>query len=159
MMDYAYIFASIKDMPYRWIFDDPKVSDTDLNQILPLTKECAAQLWAKFISGQQQHLALHFTKVITENEQHWVRSLERLDYNWEDDWNANDMDSLGAFLNSCFDVPQNESVLFFWHQQSAVKTKWGVFMRNWINFLYEDEAPVLFIESQNLVIVFRPMGI
>jgi len=154
-----YTYVPISDVDYRWYFDDPKVGDEDLKQIRPLAKECCSKLWSEFISDKHQHLAWYFVKTEVGDEKHWIYSLKCLDYNWEDDWNTDNINSLGIFLNSRFDIPEDEIVLFFWMKKYAVETKWGVFLRNWINFLYEDEAPVLFIKSRNTVIVFRPRGV
>ena len=147
-------YASFSDVDYKWFFDDPKVSQNDLTQIRPLSKEYAAMLWTEYISSKHQHLAMHFVK----GDAPWIDSLERLDYDWEDAWNANDVNGLGLLLNSRFEISDDEPILFFWDNASGVETTWGIFLRNWINFLYEDEAPVLFIRSKNIAVIFRPMG-
>lgn len=143
----------LTDTPFGWCFNDPKVSDDDLKQIKPLTKESSSNNWNRLISEKHRHLALYRTA-----EQTWLNALERLDYNWEDDWNKNDMKSFAVFLSSKLNIPEDEPVWFFWMKESGVKTKWGVFLRNWINFLYEDEAPVLYVEGKNTAILFRPGG-
>jgi hypothetical protein len=146
-------YIPLKTFEAYWFFEDPAVTETDLKNIRPFSEEYASKYWLDNIYGER-HLMIVDTALCLlchaqnsgERERlcdNWICSLKKAGYNCLDDWNNDNIRGLSDFLSGCADLPDNEPVVFFWYKESGIETTWGVFLRNWINFLYDDESPVL----------------
>jgi hypothetical protein len=50
-------------------------------------------------------------------------------------------------------IPIDSLLYIFWMRETGVATNWGVFCRNWSNFLYEDEGCILILPSHKAAFV------
>ncbi len=138
-----------------WIFrhKDLPVTDEDKLQIKPLTELRAEQIWREHISRGCSHTE-HLT---------------------EDDWAAQDANWLGKdFWQSAWDSETNElpdtfseyfadwepevTVYFCYQSDHIIETKWSVFTRNWKNFLFFDNGPLLIGKKRKQVAQFFEDG-
>ena len=138
----------------HWIFADPAVTEDDLKNIRPFNQEYASKYWSDNIYSEN-HLQRNTQTVVNDN---WICSLKEAKYNWHVDWNDNNCRGLPEFLSNCVDLPEDELIVFFWSQSDGLETTWGIFLRNWINFLYEDESPILICLRTGFSIIFGPTG-
>jgi len=82
-----------------------------------------------------------------------ISKKENVLYRWLDDWNNDIIEEFKNIILS-LGVPIDSEVYFFWMKEIGVKTKWQIFARNWINFLYEDEGCILVVpESERSLIL------
>jgi len=143
-------YISISECGYGWFFEDPPVPKEDLTQIFPLSEDYCATLWTRNISNAR-HLQL-------AKKDEWVWKLKKIDYNFFDDWNNNTTTEFADFLRKHSIISTNDTIIYFMMREAAIETKFEVFLRNWINFLYEDEAPILFEVSTGFSIRFSSTG-
>jgi hypothetical protein len=143
-------YISLEDTDYKWIFDKPTVSKSDLERLLPFSEKYGSRFWTENICAER-HLML-----CNDLEQRFT--FRKVDCFWDDYWNKNQPEEFAALLREHIDLPANETVVFFWSRNSGLETTWGVFLRNWINFLYEDEAPILLCPQTGESIMFGPNG-
>lgn len=79
-------------------------------------------------------------------------------YNFEQDWNNNNYIGLQEVLTKFVQFNADNTIFFFWGRNSGVETTWEVFLKYWINFLFDDEGPVLINPDSNIIIIFGPNG-
>jgi len=145
-------YISINDY-WSWCFEEPPVSKEDLAQIFPLSKEYCAELWNHYISDKVSCLPLAYTE-----REHWFWNLKYLDYNYIDDFNNDITTNFIDLLHNNFLCSKDDMVIYFVNKFDAIETTFDVFLRNWMNFLYEDEHPILFCVSTGFAIMFSPDG-
>lgn len=144
-------YGEMKDAAFHWMFDmEPKITQHDYSLIKPFTEGYATLLWKENICAAR-HLML-------SDKSDWVNALPLASYNWMDDWNAGNIKGMSRFLSDSVPINTDETIWFFWMEESGVETTWGVFSRNWINFLYEDEAPILYCPALRYAIKFVVTG-
>ncbi|MCL2671444.1 MAG: DUF2947 domain-containing protein [Clostridiales bacterium] len=155
----------------NWIFRNPVVDENDLKNIRPFSKEYASKYWSDNIYSEH-HLQIGAGNLYSlyyapnskkENLQigssnNWICTLQEAEYNWMNDWNDDNIQGLPGFLSSCVDLPEDELIIFFWSKSRGLETTWGVFLRNWINFLYDDESPILICLRTGYSIRFGQTG-
>ncbi len=142
----------MKESNFGWMFEmEPYICEEDLDCIQPLSPEYSSKLWIEHIS-KRRHLML-------EGEKDWTDSLHKADYNWSDDWDSNYTKGLSDFLRDQIFLHKDDTVLYFWKKEAAVETKWGVFLRNWIHFLFEEESPILFNVRTGFALKFSVHGL
>lgn len=144
------MYIAIHETPYRWFFDDPEISENDLGKILPFSEEYASRLWEEQICPQR-HL-------LSGGKGEWAGQLKKITYNYTNDWNNNNYTTFAECLSGLADLPDDEIIVFFWCREAGLETTWGVFLKNWINFLYDDEAPILMCPKTGFAAVFAPSG-
>lgn len=119
------------------VMNDPPMSADDRSTIRRLSPDEASAFWDAFVSPVGDHLK-------TLPEEVWpslMRSKKFLRYRWYDDWNADRLEPMKSMLQKLRD---DDAVVYVcWSRFSCVETTNGVFARNWINFLYDDEGVLL----------------
>ncbi|GHA16451.1 hypothetical protein GCM10008090_27830 [Arenicella chitinivorans] len=123
--------------------DDPKMSSDDLALIEILSDVVSAKRWDKYVSEVNRH----FMQMYDDEWPAKIVSGEKCWYHWVEDWNEDDFSEFTHRLES-IGIPTDSALYIFWMKEVGVKTNWGVFIKNWSNFLYEDEGCILVLPMQ-----------
>ncbi|QTD49462.1 DUF2947 family protein [Sulfidibacter corallicola] len=130
-------------------YNDPEMSEADLDGIDVLEEGECSNLWQEYVSEKNRHFMLladdEWPAKVVGPAEPW--------YIWEDEWNRGKYDN---FKSALFTLGINgESTLYvFWGKETGVKTNWRIFTNNWANFLYEDEGCILIVlDSKTAVIL------
>ena len=139
--------SNIKEIPGVF-YDDPIITNDDWESIYFFDENECSDLWEKYISEKNRH----FMKLDSDEWPSLLVKKESILYRWLDDWNN---DNIEEFKNVILNlgVPIDSEVYFFWMKEIGVKTKWQIFARNWINFLYEDEGCILVVPESKCSLV------
>ena len=76
---------------------------------------------------------------------------------WQQAWDG-DEPELPAELLANIKWEDNTTIFFCYEKYNIIETKWGVFKRNWKNFLFFDDGPLLLGRKQNQVVWFQSNG-
>ncbi len=150
-------------MPYQpldsfakaWIFkrSDPFIQPEDLIQIKPFNDLRANQVWRDYISQERIHPD-HL------NQKDWCQDPGAigLNLNWQEKWESEES-SLPNALLSHFENWQDDTLVYFcYHQDHVIETNFGVFKRNWKNFLFFDNGPILLGRKKKQAVQFFSDG-
>ena len=148
-------YTELDNYTRKWIFTHASmpVPTADLEQIKPLTQARSSQLWQEHISKQSPD-SDHFehgdwaadTKIWSEPE------------DWQDAWDNDDDASLPDAILAALQWEDNTTIYFCYEKYNIVETKWGVFKRNWKNFLFFDDGPILLGRKQKQTLWFQSNG-
>ena len=148
-------YTELDNYTRKWIFTHASmpVPTADLEQIKPLTQARSSQLWQEHISKQSPD-SDHFehgdwaadTKIWSEPE------------DWQDAWDNDDDASLPDAILAALQWEDNTTIYFCYEKYNIVETKWGVFKRNWKNFLFFDDGPILLVRKQKQALWFQSNG-
>ena len=139
-----------------WFFfhpDDP-VSAEDRSLIRPLKLEAAHSIWEELVSNvaSEDHPML-------VPQGHWLYTRQETRGDWREEWaRRSSRDALVHFLRLQIDWPDEADVLFVWRREDAVSVPWGVFLRDWRCFLFDDEGPFLVRPGFPEFVFFSPTG-
>ena len=138
-----------------WIFRhrDLPVSEDDLAQINPLTESRAEQIWSEHVSRGCSHPE-HF------GEGDWAakdKNWSEKDF-WQSAWDAQSNDMPELLATHLAEWDDNITVYFCYQSDHIIETKWGVFRRNWKNFLFFDNGPLLLGRKRKQVAQFFDNG-
>lgn len=90
----------------------------------------------------------------------WVRELidngERV--GWQQAWNADDFEWAGRVAGPRLGWDAEDSVFMLWSPRYVLNCSFGVFVRYWMTFLYDDEGPFLIHPTRPEVLLFDPRG-
>lgn len=118
--------------------DDPKMSSEDLEEIYILSESECAEKWSEYVSATNRHFMQlqdgEWPARIVFGNSPW--------YNWVEDWNGDSFSGFSSRLES-IGIPEESTLIVFWMKETGLKTNWGVFRKNWGNFLYENEGCIL----------------
>ncbi|MDH5731074.1 MAG: DUF2947 domain-containing protein [Gammaproteobacteria bacterium] len=126
-----------KEIP-GFFHDDPKMSFEDLGEIEILSESECAQKWTEYVSAANRH----FMQMQDDEWPSKVVSGNHCWYHWVEDWNDDDFSEFSSRLQT-IGIPDGSTLIVFWMKEIGLKTNWGVFRKNWGNFLYEDEGCIL----------------
>jgi len=147
-------YIAMTDYVYGWHFEEPPVSKEDLAKIFPLSKDYCEELWKRYITNSDEIYCLPQLW----GKEHWARKLSTLNYNFIDDFNNNVTTNFIEVVRKHFHCSNDDTVLFIGSKFNAIETTFDVFLRNWMNFLYDDEDPLLFNTSTGFAILFASSG-
>ena len=151
------MYQALENFSKSWVFkrDDPKVDPQDLDSILFLTEQRAAQIWRDYISDEQIHPD-HFT------DRDWLKAetaqVANGKVHWEKVWDSQSSllpETLLAHFSSWGD---DTTVYFCCHNEVIFEVKWGVFQRTWKAFLFLDNGPVLVGKKKKQAVQFHSNG-
>lgn len=147
-------YISMEEFQNKWFFyvEDMKIPDKDINSIKPLSKEYSSLIWNQNISSLKHHFAL------LREEEKQLLQLEKVDYDWQEDWNNDQYDNLKEYLCKNISYSTSDKIIVFWQKQSSVETSWGIFLKHWPNFLFEDEGVVLINKANDNILLFTSDG-
>jgi hypothetical protein len=139
-----------------WMFFDESLSISmeDRTTILPLEESSSRLLWAELVSAdpRERHPMLL-------PRDHWIGNIVSAGSPWHAIWNDADLpDIVADFLRSRITWPETTEVFFFWSRENAVRVPWGVFLRVWKTFLFDDEGPFLVCLEHPDFVCFGPTG-
>ena len=138
----------------KWIFTHASmpVVEADLVKIKPFTQARSAQLWSEHVSNQSSD-ADHFEKGDWAfDDKIWSETID-----WQKAWDS-DEPELPAELLTEIKWEDNTTVFFCYEKYNIIETQWGVFKRNWKNFLFFDDGPLLLGRKQKQVVWFQSNG-
>lgn len=146
------MYEKLEDWEYKWYFKNKElfIPTHDLQYLKPLTREYSSILWENLVSKKKRHGMLFEKKEFMKN----MKFL----YNWEEDWNNNNIEPFSIILKEHMDISDESIIYFFWMKERGMETKWIIFLKYWICFLYEDEAPIHLNNTNNKVVLFGPRG-
>ncbi len=130
--------------------DDPIINTSDKGLIKILDNNTSIKLWDEFISHNNRHFML-----LGDDE--WPSTIvrdENMLHFWQDDWNEDKAKGFKDLMSELIKDSTENIVYFFYMREHCIETTWGVFCRNWINFLYEDEGCILTFKDSLDSIVF-----
>lgn len=148
-------YIDFNDFEGRWYFEDKDafVSANDKNEIKPLASKYSSKLWEQCISVYNNHFML------IDSKEKFTASLEKQSYNWKADWNNGTYETFANYLISLISYNENDTIITFWNKELAVETRWRIFIRNWISFLFDDEGLVVINPRNEEVLVFCINGV
>ncbi|ELR64842.1 hypothetical protein C942_01932 [Photobacterium marinum] len=147
-------YVELDSYSRKWIFTHASmpVEAADLEQIKPLTQARSAQLWREHISSQSPD-ADHFEKGDWAFDKNiWSEAVD-----WQQAWDCDEND-LPSEISEIIDWEDNTTVYFCYEKYNIIETKWGVFKRNWKNFLFFDDGPMLIGRKKKQVLWFSSNG-
>lgn len=147
-------YLPIEEYKKIWIFKhkDMLVSDEDLLQIKPLTEVRAEQVWSQQISKQNAHPELFDEDDWANKAQTWLET-----DNWQQLWESDDP-SLPEILAGHLQWDDSTVIWFCYESEHVLETTWDVFRRNWKNFLFFDDGPLLIGRKRKQVAQFHQTG-
>lgn len=138
-----------------WIFRhrDLPIAEEDMLQIKPLSEKRAEQIWSEHVSRGCSHPE-HFS------DEDWVGqdSSWSVKEFWQSSWDSNSAEMPPLLAEHFGRWDKNITVYFCYQSDHIIETKWGVFLRNWKNFLFFDNGPVLLGRKQKQVAQFFDNG-
>lgn len=137
-----------------WVFrhKDLPVNDADLAKIKPMSETRAAALWTAFVSKQSDHPEFFHKGDWANSGKTWLET-----DNWQKAWEDESPD-LPEFISNHFDWDPNTVVYFCYERTHVLETTWDVFKRNWKNFLFMDDGPLLIGKKRKQVAQFLQNG-
>ncbi|MDX1300963.1 DUF2947 domain-containing protein [Photobacterium sp.] len=147
-------YVELEQYSRRWIFTHASmpVAADDLEQIKPFTQARSSQIWCEHISSQSPD-ADHFEKGDWAHvDKIWSESID-----WQNAWDSDDID-LPPELLEFINWEDNTTVFFCYEKYNVIETKWGVFKRNWKNFLFFDDGPILIGRKKKQALWFNSNG-
>lgn len=144
--DYEYM--SMDEFDGNWWFYDEsiRVPDNDILLIKPFTKMQSERLWEKFISKRNRHfMLLDGDEFITIGEPA---------YKWLDDWNDYDFNKMSTYLRKSISYKYEDYIIVFYMKEISIRTTWNIFLKHWINFLFEDEGTIVLNPKSECILVF-----
>jgi hypothetical protein len=122
--------------------------------IRPLEEGAATSLWQELVSANP---AERHPMLLPRG--HWIGNMTARGPNWQECWsNPKPPDAVGEFLRLQIDWPETAPAFFIWMRERAVQVPWGVFLRTWRNFLFDDEGPFLVRLQSSEFAFFGPTG-
>ena len=119
------------------LLDDPPMTPEDHAAIAVLPAAEAQTRWDQLVDSRNSHLMLL-------PDDSWPSKLMANTpsrYCWQQDWNTNTLAPMQGLLGAAW--PPDTPITVFWNRSTAAQTTHGVFCRNWVNFLYDDEGIVI----------------
>ncbi|GGK70733.1 DUF2947 domain-containing protein [Amphritea balenae] len=147
-------YLSIEQYPKAWIFrhKDMPVSEEDLAQIKPLTDARAEQVWSQQISKECNHPENFGPADWANKNQTWLET-----DNWQSLWESDDP-AIPELLAQHLQWEDETVVWFCYSSEHVIETSWDVFRRNWKNFLFFDDGPLLIGKKRKQVAQFHQTG-
>lgn len=148
-------YIPIEEYPKAWIFRHRElpVDADDLQEIKPMTVERSEQIWSEHVSRESLHPE-HFAEGDWAADDSVWCGTER----WQSAWDSA-LNNLPLLLEEHLgEWDDNTTVYFCYESEHVLETKWGVFRRNWKNFLFFDNGPVLLGRKRKQVAQFFENG-
>lgn len=150
-------YIDIKYYPNNWYFydNDISIADCDIEKIKPFTQQYCSFLWNHYISKSGRH-----SNLLKLDDEWPVELLKNKPiYYFNTDWNENKYYTLlRGLLKECLHFNGKDSIYLFWSPEDGIETTWEIFLGYWINFLFNDEGPILINPSSKHVIRFGSDG-
>lgn len=147
-------YLTLDQYKKSWIFKhkDMPVSADDLKQIHPLASARAAQVWSQQISQESTHPDHFGSGDWANKKQTWLET-----DNWQKQWESDD-NELPEIVAGHLQWEDETQVWFCYESDHVIETNWAVFKRNWKNFLFFDDGPILVGKKRKQVAQFHQTG-
>lgn len=147
-------YLTLDEYQRKWIFSHHSmpVSEQDLESIKPMTPARASQLWKENISAHSPDVDRLSASDWPMKDANWKETLDWM-IAWESDEPCLPV-GIDEFLNWQDDV----TVYFCYEKYNVIETKWSVFKRNWKNFLFYDDGPILIGRRRKEALWFDSKG-
>jgi hypothetical protein len=147
-------YIAINDYSRKWIFTHQSmpVAADDLDKIKPMTQARSAQLWRDNISAQSPDAERLSSTDWPSKTQSWINEV-----NWMDEWESDDPELPESILEH-IQWQDDVTVYFCYEKYNVIETKWDVFKRNWKNFLFFDDGPILIGRHREEALWFQTDG-
>ncbi|ROS05060.1 DUF2947 family protein [Sinobacterium caligoides] len=147
-------YIPMNEYKKAWIFRhrDLPVTEEDLAQIKPMTASRSDEVWRHLVSEMSTEPD-HFTNGDWAGNKKTWQQLER----WQEAWDSDDM-ALPEVLAEHLDWEGNTVVYFCYESDHIIETTWEVYRRNWKNFLFYDDGPLLLGRKRRQVAQFLQNG-
>ena len=148
-------YIALEDYKKAWIFrhKDLPVNEADLSEIRPLSDARALQVWQQYISKESSHPEHFAAGDWAVDKSTWQAEQVR----WESCWDSEDIELPQEILIHC-DWDDQTLVYFCYESEHVIETRWHVFKRNWKNFLFMDNGPLLIGRKRSQVVQFFESG-
>ena len=147
-------YVELDNYSRKWIFTHASmpVAESDLALIKPFTQARSAQIWGEHVSRQSPD-ADHFENGDwAHNDKIWSAPID-----WQQAWDSDEPEMPEEMLDF-LDWEDNTTVFFCYEKYNVIETKWGVFKRNWKNFLFFDDGPMLLGRKKTQAVWFSSKG-
>ncbi len=147
-------YIPLSEYRNAWVFrhKDMPVCPEDLEQIKPLSESSAYQLWRQRISKEADHPTDLANDDWATKESNWLH--KEL---WQKAWDSSSSELPELILEN-IDWADNVTVYFCYESSKIVETSWAVFKRNWKNFLFFDDGPLLIARKKKQAVQFFQNG-
>ncbi|WP_406802720.1 DUF2947 domain-containing protein [Alkalimarinus alittae] len=147
-------YIDLSEYRNAWVFrhQDMPVSAEDLAQIKPLSESSAYQLWRQRISKEADLPTEWESGDWAANENAWQHKEI-----WQKAWDSSSPD-LPELITEHIDWADNVTVFFCYESSKIIETSWAVFKRNWKNFLFFDDGPILIARKKKQAVQFFQNG-
>ncbi len=147
-------YISLNDYPRKWIFTHQSmpVPVDDLELIKPMDQVRSAQLWKDNISAQSPDAERLSSSDWPSKTQSWINDIQ-----WMEAWESDDP-QLPAEILEHIRWQDDVTVYFCYEKYNVIETKWDVFKRNWKNFLFFDDGPILIGRRRDEALWFHSDG-
>ncbi len=147
-------YININQYSRKWIFTHQSMplSDSDLEQIKPMTQARAAQFWKENVSNQSPDADRFSAQDWPAKKSSWLNEA-----NWMTDWESDD-NALPQAIADYIDWQDDVTVYFCYEKYNILETRWQVFKRHWKNFLFFDDGPILLGRRRNQALWFSSNG-
>lgn len=147
-------YIPLEQFKRAWIFNhhEMPVSQSDREQIKPLSESYAADVWRRLVSEHCDHPDHFGTEDWAQADSTWLQEGE-----WQSQWESDETelpDVIADFIN----WDSNTVVYFCYDSSLIVETTWAVFQRTWKNFLFFDDGPLLIGKKRREVMQFIDEG-
>ncbi len=147
-------YIALSEYKKGWIFRHQEllISDEDLLKIKPMTPDRSDEVWCNLVSTQSTQPDHFGAGDWAANKKTWQHQ-ER----WQEAWDA-DSNALPEVIAGNIDWDDNTVVYFCYDSEQVIETTWEVFCRNWKNFLFYDDGPLLLGRKRRQVAQFLQTG-
>jgi hypothetical protein len=130
--------------------DEIPIPKEYLIKIKPLEENSSGYFWDTNISSRNKH-------PMRLDDSDWFSSLNlQALCQWQSAWNKNEYSRIKSTLRNQVSWEDNTVVYMCWHRSVIIETTWEIFSEYWINFLFEDEGPILIAKGKNEIFTFGP---
>jgi hypothetical protein len=139
-----------------WEFFHPRhpIVPADRNRIRPLEETAARLLWQELVSADPR---CRHPMLLPRD--HWTGRFVASGPNWQPGWEQpSGNNAVVEFLRAQIAWPDEADVCFIEMRERAVQAPWGVFLRAWRNFLFNDEGPFVIRPGHAEFVSFGPRG-
>ncbi len=147
-------YIDLSEYRNAWVFrhKDMPVSPEDLVHIKPLSESSAYQLWRQRISKEADHPTDWESGDWAANENTWLHKEI-----WQKAWDSSSPE-LPELISENIDWADNVTIFFCYESSKVIETSWAVFKRNWKNFLFFDDGPILIARKKKQAVQFFQNG-
>ncbi|MCG3766438.1 DUF2947 family protein [Vibrio cincinnatiensis] len=147
-------YLPLEQYPRKWIFTHQSmpISEPELAQIKPMTPMRSAQFWKENVSAQSPDADRFSSQDWPSKPGSWTEQVD-----WMAEWESDEAELPQAIL-AHIDWQDDVTIYFCYEKYNVIETKWSVFKRNWKNFLFYDDGPILLGRRRTEILWFQTDG-